>query len=128
MFTWARFGGYECSSKGDSRFSAFYAILPDGESIEYKYQVRCKGYPSIKEGKGKPPLDPSADLWEAYLNLWRLWAQHNLPLMRALYIAALKHNGVLSDRFATTEINQARALATILNELCENANRVSSRT
>ena len=31
-FQWARFakGGYECSSKGDKRFSAFYALLSDG--------------------------------------------------------------------------------------------------
>ena len=116
-FTWQRKGGYEVSSKGDNRFSAFYAIMPDGESIEFKYQCRCKGYNSISEGKGKPPLNPNIDLWEEYLNLWRIWAQHNLPLMRELYRNALKHNRVLSDCFANTEINQARALAVILNEL-----------
>ena len=44
---------YECSSRGDKRFSAFYAYV-DGKSIEYIYQVEIKGYSSIEEGKGKP--------------------------------------------------------------------------
>lgn len=120
MFKWARRAksGYEVSSKGDSRFSAFYAILPNGNSIEYEYQVNVKLYPGIKEGKGKPPLDPTKNLWAEYLNLWRMWASDNIPLMRELYRAAVANNYTLTDMFATSSNNQARALATILNELC----------
>lgn len=120
MFKWARRAkpGYEVSSKGDSRFSAFYAILPNGNSIEYEFQVKCKGYNSIREGKGKPALDPTKDLWTEYLNLWRVWAGDNIPLMRELYRAAVANDYTLTDMFASSPNNQARALATILNELC----------
>ena len=38
-FTWQRKGGYEVSSKGDNRFSAFSARMPDGKSIEHHHQV-----------------------------------------------------------------------------------------
>lgn len=120
MFKWARRArpGYEVSSRGDSRFSAFYAILPNGNSIELEYQTRVKGYSTIKEGKGKQPLDPNTDTWKEYLNLWRIWTNENIPLMRELYRAAVANNYTLTDMFATSPNNQARALATILNELC----------
>ncbi len=122
-FRWSRFGGYEISTRGDARFSAFNAKLADGRSIEQHYQCDVKGYdPGGKNwrlGKGKPPLNRSKDLWPEYLALWRQWAKANLPLMRELYVAAKKHNGLLSDRFASTDVNQARALAIILNELCK---------
>ena len=59
------------------------------------------------------------NLWEEYLKLWWYWVRANLPLMRELYRAAAKNNYVLSDRFATTEVNQAHALSIILNELIE---------
>lgn len=123
MFTWKRYGGYEVSSRGDSRFSAFNATMPDGRSIEQHYQCDVKGYDpggrNWRLGKGRPPLDPSTDLWEEYLSLWRQWSKNNLPLMRELYRAAKEKDKVLSDRFATTPVNQAHALATVLNELCE---------
>lgn len=45
MYTWSKNDGYECSSAGDFRFSAFYAIMPDGRSIEQHYQCDVKGYP-----------------------------------------------------------------------------------
>ena len=80
--------------------------------------TQVKGYSSIKEGKGKPPLDPNKDTWTEYLNLWRLWASENIPLMRELYRAAVASNYTLTDMFASSPNNQARALATILNELC----------
>jgi len=120
MFKWARKStkGYEVSSKGDRRFSAFYAIMPDGNSIEFYYQVKIKLYSSIQEGKGKPPKDPNTDTWKEYLNLWRQWRQNNLPLMRELYKATIAQDYTLTDMFATTPVNQAHALATILNELC----------
>lgn len=113
MITWKRFGGYECSSHGDKRFSAFYAKLPDGKTIEYHYQCNVKGYASIREGKGKPPLRP-CNTWDEYLKLWTMWAQNNSDLMYTLF-GKVGPNGVLSDKFATTSTNQARALAHLLN-------------
>lgn len=121
MFTWRRYGGYEVSSRGDRRFSAFNAIMPDGRSIECHYQCDVKGYDpggtNWRAGKGKPPLDRSKDMWTEYLALWNTWAASNLPLLRELYVKARQHNGVLSDRFATTPVNQAHALSVILNRL-----------
>ena len=102
-WTWNRNSGYEVSSKGDKRFSAFYAIMPDGRSLEMHYQCDVKGYQpggrDWKLGKGKPPLDKNVDTWKAYLDLWVLWAKNNLPLMRDLWIATCKDR-VLRDRFA----------------------------
>ena len=121
-FIWSRYGGYECSTRGDRRFSAFTALLHDGRTIEQHYQCDIKGYQSggrnWRLGKGKPPIRQT-DLWEEYLSLWRTWSSANMPLMRELYTNAKRYNNTLSDRFATSEINQAHALATILNELLE---------
>lgn len=124
--TWQRHpdsrGGYECSSKGDKRFSAFNAMMPDGRSIEHWYQCDIKGYDlggtNWRLGKGKPPRFPypSDHLWQMYLNLWRIWTIHNGGLVYKLKDLAAQHGNVLTDCFASTEINQARALATILNE------------
>lgn len=122
-FTWARHGaGYEVSSRGDPRFSAFAALMPDHRSIEKWYQCDVKGYAPGKHnwdlGKGKPSLIgyPGDQLYEMYLSLWRLWAIRNVPLMQELYELASAKNYQLTDRFATSPINQARALAQILNE------------
>ncbi len=93
LFTWARRSeiGYEVSSKGDKRFSAFNAVLFDGRTIEQHYQCDVKGYDvggtNWRLGKGKPPLK-EVNLFDEYLSLWRLWAKDNIPLMRVLYIAA----------------------------------------
>ena len=123
-FRWARKGGYEISSKGDWRFSALFAIMPDGRTLEMHYACDVKGYDPggtrWQLGKGKPPLDLSTDTWQAYLDLWRQWAQANLPLMRELY-TKVRHYGdgyTLTDMFASTRNNQAHALSFILNELC----------
>lgn len=119
IVSWSRKGGYECSSKGDKRFSAFNAKMPDGRTIEQHYQCDIKGYDvggtNWKLGKGKPPKDTSVDLWTCYLNLWIVWASNNKALVEELRVKASEHNNILSDMFATTEVNQARALATILN-------------
>lgn len=125
IFKWARIGGYEVSSKGDPRFSALNAVMPDGRTIEQIYQCDVKGYQpggrDWKKGKGKPPINGKtpAQLWEEYLGLWRVWARNNLGLMRELYFEGAHVGWLLSDRFASTDINQARALAEILNELIE---------
>ena len=120
MFTFARFGGYECSSRGDKRFSALYARLPDGRTIEEHYQCDVKGYQpggtNWRLGKGKPPIDRSKDMYAEYKALWLVWANSHKPEMRELFVAAKKHNGVLSDMFASGPISQARALADILND------------
>ncbi len=118
-FHWKRFGGYEVSSHGDRRFSAFNARLPDGRSIEQHYQCDVKGYDpggrNWRLGKGKPPLH-DVDTYSAYVALWREWAENHVDLMRELYRAARQHDNTLSDRFASSPVNQARALAEILND------------
>lgn len=118
---WARYAinNYEVSSAGDRRFSALYARLPDGRTIEEAYQLDVKGYRTHgnnwKLGKGKPPLRQLTrdQLWNEYKNLWITWASANPNL-----INDLKHRAqgrTLTDKFATSEISQARALADICN-------------
>jgi len=120
-YRWVRWGGYEVSTHGDRRFSAFCAYMPDGRSLESHYQCDLKGYSPGSDnwrlGKGKPPRDPSVDLWPGYLALWDLWASRNSLLIDVLRKAADDHGGLLSDRFASTPINQAHALAVILNRV-----------
>ena len=124
-FTWSRFGGYECSTHGDRRFSAFNARMPDGRTIEMHYQCDVKGYDpgGVRwwRGKGKAPLlaKTTDELWAAYLALWQAWATRHPKMMAELADLATQRNHVLSDRFARSEINQAHALSVILNELSE---------
>lgn len=118
---WSRKGkGYQCSSKGDMRYSAFFARLEDGRSIEQHYNCDIKGYDpggtNWKLGKGKPPKDKSIDLWEEYLKLWRRWVELNPHLLEELYHITKLTNNTLTDMFASSENNQARALAYLINE------------
>lgn len=126
MFTWSRFGGYEVSSKGDPRFSAFNALLPDGRSIEQHYQCDVKGFDpggtNWRLGKGKPPLNTNLNLVDDYVKLWRKWSTLNIDLMRELYFLGKGYDYKLSDCFATTPVNQANALSIVLNELLEKSN------
>lgn len=124
MIKWTRYGGYEISSKGDRRFSAFYARLKDGRTIEEAYQLDVKGYRqfgnNVMLGKGKPPLKAfEADtLYLAYKGLWQQWFSEH-PVAYDILLTAMKDDGkpsTLSDRFAKTPINQARAISEILNE------------
>lgn len=106
---------YEVSSKGDKRFSAFYAKTRTGRSIEEVYQVDVKGYNSIKEGKGKNPKDGDrVRAWNEYLYLWRRWAKDHPDLIEDL--REKSRGKVLTDMFANSHINQAHALAIILTE------------
>lgn len=118
MYTWSRTRGYEVSSRGDKRFSAFFARLSDGRSIEEHYQCDVKGYDpggrNWRLGKGKKPLR-SVDLWQEYLSLWKQWASLNPSLIAELRTLAASRGNMLCDRFASTGVNQARALAAILN-------------
>lgn len=124
-YTWERrhYNGYEVSSRGDKRFSALYAKMPDGRTIEQWYQCDVKGYnpggTNWKLGKGKPTLHGFSmeEQYALYLSLWKLWALNNPDLLYDL-ISKLTEEGkdTLTDCFASTEINQARALSQLLNE------------
>jgi hypothetical protein len=120
---YARFaeGGYECSTRGDRRFSALCARLADGRTIEEAYQLDVKGYRALgndwRLGKGKPALRPDVNLWTEYMALWRTWASQNPRLIAEL--ARLSVNRTLTDCFATGPVSQARALADLLTEFDE---------
>lgn len=117
-YTWSRFGGYECSSKGDKRFSAFYARLNDGLSIEHHFQCFIKGYSSIEEGKGNPPLRemPIEESYRLYKELWRQYLDSKPWLWIELKNNVERYSNTVSDMFGTSKINQARALCDLLNE------------
>lgn len=122
---WTPSGGYECSTRGDKRFSALVAAMPDGRTIEMWYQCDIKGYDlggtNWKLGKNKPPVfgfnrEQQAQL---YLSLWRLWTIQNGELVHELAELARQpqYKNGLSDMFARgNPINQANALVTIINE------------
>lgn len=123
-FDWKRTSerGYEVSSAGDNRFSALYAILSDGRTIEMHYQCDVKGYDvggmQWRKGKGKPSLIPYSDdeLWVKYLTLWLEWSLENWHTLSELRLYLIENDiYTLTDKFATTNINQARAIAFILN-------------
>lgn len=105
---WARTSpnGYEVSSRGDKTYSAFNAKLSDGRSIEQAYQ-EAKG-----TGKGQPAKDPNFDYWGTYKGLWNQWASENPQLIQELKTKSA--GKVLTDQFASTENNQARALSEII--------------
>lgn len=130
-FAWTGKGGegFEVTTKGNAlgrQFSAFNAMMPDGRSIEQWYQCDIKGYaPGGRDwrlGKGKPArfAFPGDQLWQMYLSLYRLWSIRNSHLLFELKEAAAAHDNTLSDMFANSNdpnsINQARALAQIINE------------
>lgn len=128
VFNWCRrvqkgVSHYEVSRVGDPRFSAFNAILPDGRSIEMHYQCDVKGYDpggtNWRLGKGRPPLQP-INLWLAYCSLWMTWTLHNPDKIKELRTLAEQNGYLLTDCFANTPINQARALAFILTHFHEN--------
>lgn len=120
QFRWKKKGGYEVSTMGDRRFSALNATLEDGRTIEMHYQCDVKGYDvggtDWKMGKGKPPLNPEIDSYLEYKTLWFGWACRNKSLMLELRNLALEHKNLLSDGYATSKINQAKALSDILTD------------
>ena len=123
-FRWEQINprGYECSSLGDKRFSALYAKLDGNRTIEQIYQCDIKAYDvggtNWKLGKGKPSLNqyPGDQQYELYKSLWRIYLLSKPGILADLLNAATEHDHCLTDRFATGQINQARALAEILNE------------
>lgn len=125
MYRWARYPKpgqpfYEVSSAGDKRFSAMWARLSDGRTIEEAYQLDVKGYRELGDswrlGKGKPPLLPLSqdELWESYKGLWLLWSCENPELVEEL--SQIAKGKVLTDKFAKSAVSQARAWAEILSE------------
>ena len=119
---------YEVSSVGDKRFSAFYAQLKDGRYIEDIYQLDIKGHGTAqpkpigdkptrtsqkKMGKFKREVTEEQS-WAEYKELWRQYLKENPKLLREL--RAKSKGKVLTDKFANTDVSQARALAEILNE------------
>lgn len=121
-YPWARTAdnSYEVSSAGDTRFSALVAKLADGRTIEEAYQLDVKGYRSQgndwKLGKGKPPIRniTKEQQWEEYKDLWRTYLKENPELLKDLREKA--KGKTLTDKFASTDISQARALSELLNE------------
>ena len=107
----------EVSSQGDKRFSALFAKLSDGRTLECAYQLDVKGYriegDDWRLGKGKPPLR-DVNLWVEYRKLWDQWVDENPQAFADL--ARLAEGRILTDKFASSPISQARALAEILSE------------
>jgi len=117
---------YECSSKGDKRFSALYAKV-NGKTIEEQYQ-RAKifkdenGNPIsfkhvsklilMKETKGKKPINID-EVSKLYKELWKQYLLNNPLLLRGL-----KQQSGLSDIFGQEGHNcQAITLWELRNEL-----------
>lgn len=123
---WARFSpnGYECSSQGDTRFSALYATLADGRTIEEAYQLDIKGYrvktSNWKDAKGKPAVNGKTrdELRAEYLALWEQWAVENPELIKELEV--ISRGKTLTDKFATSDICQAHALSVIIDQMRSN--------
>lgn len=69
-----------------------------------------------KNGKGKKPLHgySEVDNYLFYKDLWSQWAKENPSLLEDLRQKA--QGKVLTDKFASSPVSQARALADILNE------------
>lgn len=84
----------ECSSKGDKRFSAFYARVKGrgNRSIEEIYQA-AKRFPdgstglSVKDAKGRHATN-SEDVAELYAELWNEYISENAFLIPTLISAS----------------------------------------
>lgn len=77
----------ECSSKGDKRFSAFYARV-NGKSIEERYQaakVFSDGSTGLtwREAKGRKPVNID-EISKLYKELWREYLTNNPSLLRGI--------------------------------------------
>lgn len=134
MDAWARYDadGYEVSTGGDRRFSALVAKFADGThlgdvdisgmTVEEVYQHIVK-----RSGKGLPPAEDSIlhnpalhtdgeredySYENGYLPLWTMWARQNPRLVSELRRKSAGRP--LTDKFASTSVTQARALADII--------------
>lgn len=105
----------ECSSKGDKRFSAFYAKFSSGKSIEDIYQgfkeFDGKKGLSWREAKGRK-ADNQEQAAKLYSALWDIYIRHNPHLLEVL-----KQATGLSDIFGQPDhVCQATELWRIRNE------------
>lgn len=87
----------ECSSRGDKRFSAFYARV-NGKSIEQQYQaakVFADGRTGLswREAKGMKAVN-AAECAELYRTLWDQYIAENPHLL-----TVLRNASGLSDMF-----------------------------
>lgn len=87
----------ECSSKGDKRFSAFYAYI-DGWSIEQRYQsakIFHDGLKALnwKQNKGKQAVNQE-EVNKLYSELWDKYIDNHHELM-----VILKNASGVSDIF-----------------------------
>lgn len=124
-YQYSRHEGYECSSAGDKRFSAFYAHLGEKykhRTIEQVYQCDVKGFDpggyNWRLGKGKSAKNGKSpeQLWEEYYALWCDWLEPRKAWMPELRWLAWRNKCVLRDSYASSPINQARAMAQWLSE------------
>lgn len=111
----------ECSSKGDKRFSAFYARLEDGRTIEQHYQCDIKGYDpggtNWRLGKGKPPLTswPYEAHFFLYLGLWKRYLAMHPDLLKFLCEQA-KAGYLFTDSFSSPgRMDQAKSLTFLVD-------------
>ncbi len=104
----------ECSSKGDTRFSPFYAKV-NGKSIEDQYQAAKifeDGSTGLtwREAKGRKPINLEECI-KLYEKLWRQYIFEHPHLL-----TVLKQASGLSDMFAQRgNVNQAEVLWKIRN-------------
>jgi hypothetical protein len=87
----------ECSSRGDKRFSAFYAKV-NGKTIEEQYQafkIFEGGLTNLswREAKGKKAINQE-EAFVFYKKLWKQYIQENPELL-----IVLKNANGLSDMF-----------------------------
>jgi hypothetical protein len=105
----------ECSSKGDKRFSAFYAKV-NGKSIEEQYQAAKRFEDgstglSWQEAKGRKPVNPN-EVKALYRALWTIYILQHPELLEVL-----KNASGLSDMFGQEgHVCQATELWRIRNE------------
>jgi len=105
----------ECSSRGDRRFSAFFAMV-DGKSIERRYQESKRfadGSPALswKDALGRKPSN-TTEVRQLYSQLWDQYIQEHPELL-----AVLKEATGLSDVFGQpVHVCQAIELWRIRNE------------
>lgn len=115
----------ECSSRGDKRFSAFYALV-NGLSIEEQYQAAKifeDGSTKLhwREAKGRRAVN-AADCAYLYEQLWRQYILEHPDL-----IDVLKKASGVSDMFAKDGgVNQAQTLWKIRNEQLSIEERLSN--
>lgn len=114
MMTYGKSPFLECSSKGDKRFSAFYAKVK-GRSIEVQYQeakVFEGGVTGMhwRKAKGRRAVN-AKECAALYIRLWEQYIKEHPELLKVL-----RNASGLSDMFARQgSVNQAAVLWDIRN-------------